>query len=168
MKLVVTLLIACTIVLICAPRTQAQQLECYYVADSALSDEAALAAAHFAFPWRIGQPATDESRAVHQAFERTIEPRTRSFGVAWLYERTPQGTRYIRENGIVIQLRGADCASGLVLVQTYLQQLESIAPSREIATTLALFRQNAREVSRHDYDWASPPLPVAMERPTAN
>jgi hypothetical protein len=154
--------LVCALALFSASRAEA---ECYYVADSALSDEAATAAAEFAFPWRIGQPATDESRAVHDVFVRTIEPETRSFGRAWFVEQTEQGRRYIRPNGIVIEFRGSDCSAGLVLVRTYLHELGSIAPGTAVRGALLLFSQNAREVSRNEYDGANPPTPVAVERP---
>lgn len=135
--------------------------DCYYLADSSL--EAAAAAAEFAFPFRIGQQPTAESRAVHEVFQRTLEEDLRSIGHSWLQERTPQGRRYVSPNGISVQLRTGSCAEGMDRVRTYLMELESIAATPEIATALASFRENAREIGRHEFDWASPPIPVAVE-----
>jgi hypothetical protein len=145
---------------VCANGAYAQ---CYYIADSAHSDDAAVAASSFAFPWRIGEATTDESRAVHDVFARTIEQQTRGFGRSWVVERTSHGRRYIKPNGISVDLRSADCTTGLALVRTYLRDLESIAPSVDVAGALAQFRQSAREVSRNEYDWANPPIPVMVE-----
>lgn len=160
------LLVAALIFAVLGGVAEAQQETpgCYYIADSVTDAGAAEAAARFAFPWRMGQPASPESRAVHQVFERTIAEHVRSIGGAHLVERTSIGRRYVRPNGIVVELRVQDCEEGLDEVRSYLRGLESIAPDEQTAATLASFRQNARQVTKDEADWANPPIPVAVER----
>ncbi len=137
---------------------------CYYVADDTTASDAAEAASRFVFPYRIGQAPTIESRAVSLAFERTIASDVRGIGAAWSSEQTGAGRRYLRPNGLVVDLRISDCEAGLRQVRSYLHELEPLASDAGVASAIATFGQNARQVTRHEYERASPPTPVAVER----
>lgn len=151
----------------CASMADAQssRASCYYVADSVGDEATIIAASQFVFPFRIGQPATDESRAINAAMERAFGDDLRSIGNAWLSERTLQGRRYLHTNGLTVQLSIEDCNAGLSSVRAYLLEVEELAPSPEMMTTIEAFRANARQLNETEFFWASPPIPVAVEPP---